>query len=474
MCGIVGYIQTKRQSIEWDNKYRKALIDLLYMDSLRGLDSTGVACIPKDKTQQSFVLKKAVPGYCFVELDEYKRILAAQMRPGIFIGHNRAATRGAVSDENAHPFHVDHIYLVHNGSIHNQWSLESGTQSAVDSCHIAHAIAKHGADKVLPKIDGAAILLWHDAKENSMNIARTKDREIRWIFDVNGTCWFASEKEMLVSALKRNAISMSGNFVTIGEYTHIKWMLSSEDSCESLGTFTKNTFPEYVPPWKNNPHYYEWNKDKEGSNMGKESSSTDHTVTGWPATTTGKSSYIDTANSLKPKEVTSKRKIAQVDKKLEPFALKVGDEITVTRVQWQANKNDPSFGNIICVWNGLPKKAAIKVIIPDVHKYSYERATNQYRVIVYNIVQEIMPKLGRHQPVLYTKLKPLGFKDMVQGPGGYLITRDEFKAKAINGCPICKQQVWAGDHERTEWYNGLPLCLACSTELSDTGEALRK
>jgi len=318
---------------------------------------------------------------------------------------------------------------------------------------------------VLPKIDGPAVLVWYDAKENSMNIARTRDREIRWVFDKSGTCWFASEREMLWAALCRNDIAADAAFWTIPTYHHYKWKLADDDS---MGLLTKIKFPEYVPPWKGKQSNFGWDNTG-GSNMGKASSlPKNNTYTYVKDTGTNTAT---TEPTLKRHEKGSKRKIENIDKRLVDYGLKVGDEITVTRTGWLPSKGDLNIGDIHCLW---PQKN-LKVVLPDVPKALWERqGSGQYIVIVYNVIQEMLPKQGKHQPVLYAKTKNYQIKDLVQGPNGCLIPRAEFLILAKDGCRNCRYPVFPGDHEITEWVNGHPLCNTCSSNFQNDKEFLRK
>jgi hypothetical protein len=86
----------------------------------------------------------------------------------IFIGHDRYATVGAKSAENAHPFEHDGTILVHNGTLTNHWALlrkagHSYADFSVDSHIITALISEQkGEWKVLSQFEGAAALIWTD------------------------------------------------------------------------------------------------------------------------------------------------------------------------------------------------------------------------------------------------------------------------------------------------------------------------
>jgi len=454
MCGIVGYVQTKSAPFENDMKYRKALRDLLFLDSLRGQDSTGVLVVPQYNPDNSFIIKRAVPGFIFVEEDYYNRVWNSQSTPGVYLGHNRAATRGDVTEENAHPFRADHIALVHNGTLNNFYMLESGTTSTVDSCHIAHAIAKHGADKVLSKLDGSAILVWYNFQEHSMNIARTTGRNLFWIFDKYDTCWFASEREMLWHVLVRNGIEVRSGakptFYQPEEFHHYRWNLK-----DTGGGLVRTKFEEYVPQWKK--HQNNWNK--KDNNLGEAQTTTPSTMN--TSSGGGTNSESSKVIELKRHEPHSKRKIRLAEQQLRKYDLSVGDEIIVRRIKFSESVKSAALGDIEAVW---PDKG-VKVIIPDVPFSLFTRQrSGMYKVLVYNVVKQHVPREGRHEPVIFAKLKPIMMKDLVQGPYGTLIPRDEFERLAAPGCTYCTKPVTIDNHENTVWLSsGLPLCRVCSS-----------
>jgi len=105
MCGIIGYVG-KKDALP-------LLMEGLKRESYRGYDSSGVCVFDGDKV----ICKKAVG-----KLEELeKKVSEGEITGGIGIGHNRWATHGGVTEENAHP-HADckeNIFVVHNGIIEN-------------------------------------------------------------------------------------------------------------------------------------------------------------------------------------------------------------------------------------------------------------------------------------------------------------------------------------------------------------------
>jgi hypothetical protein len=171
---------------------------MLYADALRGIDSTGVFGVNKygnlkmmkaAKTSADFLRTKSYMDFSKEIYSSYRMV----------VGHNRASTRGATVDENAHPFIEDHICLVHNGTLHSHKELADTT---VDSHAIAKAIARDGYKEVLPKINGAFALIWFDAKEKKLRIARNSQRPL-WVMQSKDIDIIASEPEMLTWLHKR-------------------------------------------------------------------------------------------------------------------------------------------------------------------------------------------------------------------------------------------------------------------------------
>ncbi len=111
MCGIVGYIGSKKDAI-------KPVMDGLEALEYRGYDSAGITILTKDKP----VTIKRVG-----HVSALKQALAEEkpQANGVAIGHTRWATHGGVTETNAHPhFNSNHtIFAVHNGIIENYQEL---------------------------------------------------------------------------------------------------------------------------------------------------------------------------------------------------------------------------------------------------------------------------------------------------------------------------------------------------------------
>ena len=198
MCGIVGIISKNKGGLyQTDLNMFK---NMLVVDSLRGEDSTGVFGIHKNL--QAKTIKVAAEPHMLFRTEQWRSFepkAIATMR--ILVGHNRYATRGAVNNDNAHPFNEGKIILVHNGTISNQKEFNSTVE--VDSHAITHALNERPAKEVLSEINGAFALVWYNREEGKMYIARNTERPLYYINTTTNT-YFASEGNMLEYILNRS------------------------------------------------------------------------------------------------------------------------------------------------------------------------------------------------------------------------------------------------------------------------------
>ncbi len=202
MCGIVGYISQN------DNLYKGPkdhfMRYALALDTLRGADSTGLVTLSKRFTVKS--MKTLMPGDVFVHSNEY---LKKYKTGWAQFGHNRAATKGSITEENAHPFTFGAVTMVHNGTLLNGGkSLPTFDPKIgdVDSMQIAYALSQYDpedAADVLKEIEGSFALVWADSRDESINMARNSQRPLHFTFNSKKTVlWYMSDGHHLHSINK--------------------------------------------------------------------------------------------------------------------------------------------------------------------------------------------------------------------------------------------------------------------------------
>lgn len=205
MCGLVGIAGDLNASHE------KIMKDLLILDSLRGIDSTGVCYVSKHNDDVKIAKQIGNP---FELFDQKSFDKASNGFQKVMIGHNRYATSGAISRSNAHPFDVGQLVGVHNGTIKNKGNLHNHMDFKVDSENLYHHIQEKGLPDMLDKADGAWALVWWNKQDKTVNFLRNKERPLFFSSsaDAQGntdgkTIFWASEAWMLIVALSRANIA---------------------------------------------------------------------------------------------------------------------------------------------------------------------------------------------------------------------------------------------------------------------------
>ena len=201
MCGLVGVAGDLYKS------HVDAFTDLLWCDTLRGSDSTGVASI-FNSGEVKYIKKLGTPVELF---DSYGFKDVVAMNAKCIIGHNRSATVGGRSRSNAHPFIFDSIVGAHNGTVDHasKMRMEDGGQFGTDSEAIFNNIDKHGIDETIPKLDGAWCLVFYNDEDKTINFIRNDKRPLTYAFSKDRKQLFwASEAGMLMWILHRNNIDV--------------------------------------------------------------------------------------------------------------------------------------------------------------------------------------------------------------------------------------------------------------------------
>lgn len=200
MCGIVGLVT--RHSNGFSQPEVNAFNAMLWLSTFRGFDSTGV--FTADTEGNVLITKEASMAPVFMTKPEYKAYSSKLFSSGKFaVGHTRAATKGAVNDQNAHPFWVeDKIVLVQNGTWWGDHKKIKDTE--VDSEAVAHIIAEtEDPVEAIQKIEAAYALVWFNIQQNKLNFVRNSMRPLNVAYTKGGIMLFASEKETIDYAVAK-------------------------------------------------------------------------------------------------------------------------------------------------------------------------------------------------------------------------------------------------------------------------------
>ena len=204
MCGLVGVFG------KIGHAEKKAFTDLLWIDTLRGGHSTGVAILKSVKAHPR-LFKALGPPDRLYKLDPYKKGIVKDSV--LLMGHNRLATKGVINIKNAHPFRHGDITLTHNGTVNSMWHLpldyKEAEQFDTDSETICYSIEKHGIDETWKGINGAAALVYWDRKEKALCIVNNGERSFHWAYSKDKEALiYASEAWMIRGICARNGIEL--------------------------------------------------------------------------------------------------------------------------------------------------------------------------------------------------------------------------------------------------------------------------
>ena len=202
MCGIVGVAGSV--GVEEERIFKS----LLLFDTLRGVDATGI--IQVTSTLKTSIYKRAIPAWELLNSKRFDKMMSCINK--VLIGHNRSATRGHVSDENAHPFEHGTIIGVHNGTLTNVNVLEDHLKFDVDSEALIFNMAFHGVAETYKKIKGGTALVWWDKGDETLNFLRNSERPFTYAYSTDmKTLFWSSELGILKLAVDRSERSIKDN-----------------------------------------------------------------------------------------------------------------------------------------------------------------------------------------------------------------------------------------------------------------------
>lgn len=162
--------------------------------------------------------------------------------------HTRHATRGQKTRENSHPFRMEHVTLMHNGTLRNDYQINN-KYFEVDSMALAHYLDQEGStvQGLVDKVNGAYALVWTDLRDpgGSVNFVRNTERPLV-ILENDDLIMWASTRSVLGAIAAEYGIKAK-QFEELAPFTHVKVTLAT-------GEVVRTTLKE--PPKATSSFYY--------------------------------------------------------------------------------------------------------------------------------------------------------------------------------------------------------------------------
>jgi len=479
MCGLAGVASTERRKKEMERK--SAFRQLLEVASFRGKDATGVAVVKiADIEKPALVYKKAMKAADFIDLHHYRKMETHFDDYGFVIGHARSSTSDGwnMADANAHPFQSGAITLTHNGTIRNAKLLDSCIDHPVDSAHVAAALELYDTREVLEKLIGPFALVWHDARDGSLNFARNQDKPLFWCYaEGENTMYWGSELESIYAVLVRHEIKMDGKFRHCTAFQHFKFKL------DNLREYTRLPFanrPFHAPgAIQQNPLGAPWTEEQRRLPVRPtETTSTTNTQLGKPSEDEeeGSGSVARIKGSVRP---ISRKKLRTVKERLLSLGRKIDQPICFFPEYWIPYKNQRPVRGMIQGHDRVKRQFfQIGNVTQDIwdaasdHRNIYGRIVNVKKsrtnpgdfILVADYAPDLMDRFifkPRATSEVVRADKPFSFL----GPGGRRITEKEFNELVKYGCGYCSRDLSTEDQETILWVGPSeqsPICETCS------------
>ena len=215
--------------------------DMFCLDTKRGPHSSGIAFI---NTKEVIIEKGTILPWDLLRSPAYNKIPIQQFP--VMMGHNRFATKGAVTKANSHPFHHGHIILTHNGTLDTLTSYSNHGKFDTDSELLTLEIAEHGIRETYSKLHGGTTLVWWDQKERSLNAITNGQRPFYYSY-LKGKkgLVYASEEWMFKIACKNRNVELEKDHFYLKPHNLITFRIGKKQRITQSIQYLPNYTPVY-------------------------------------------------------------------------------------------------------------------------------------------------------------------------------------------------------------------------------------
>jgi len=425
------------KSVNWTAR-RAWLEKALYVDTIRGEDSTGLALVKASK--DILLYKKAMAGYDFINMAKVDKLLYNIDTYDYVIGHNRWATKGKKTAVNAHPFSHGNITLVHNGTLISFNGLKN--EFPTDSEAICKAFSTAGAEDVLPKLDGAYALVWYDSTDHTLHMARNDERPMHFAYSTDGKALFYASEPWMISGIMPKTYNLEAvEKLPIGR--HFTFKLGATKIEES-----KKSFDILAPTnkWADSDWYG-------GYGTGKGNGKSKHNTYSTPA----EKQLLDIGYIKNEVIMFSKLKVTKYTEQADGyFGTIKGETITSSGVvdlvvAYNVKLSDLEKDGILTETTNLT----------GVAERAY-KLTGGYELVLKgdSIKLHVVKELPAPEEEDNNVIK------MVLGPDGKNITEEEYEKLIKRGCSFCSCNLSVDDAEDLDWsLQDDPICYDCAEKL---------
>lgn len=221
MCGLFGGAGNTLVDVEIDR-----ITQLGVVSQLRGTDSTGMLSLYRASGKINMELLKEVENS--TEFFSSKKVNdhLSDKHPFIIAGHCRQATVGSVTRENAHPYKLEKVAGMKNGTL---TGLKGHQTGETDSVAFLRLIQDVGIQKAFDESFGKGGLacVWIDVRDASLNFFRNAGRPL-FFLNTAGAIYWASEAPMLDLVRARAGLTSANNKIEdLPPNTHRKYKIQN-------------------------------------------------------------------------------------------------------------------------------------------------------------------------------------------------------------------------------------------------------